>query len=397
MINIRELRPVHPFPARMAASIPLQKLTGARRPLTVVDPMNGSGTTVYMARALGHRAIGFDTDPLARVVARVWCGDLDEAKLRSTATRVWAKAERVWRSLPARHAYPCDADEETKQFVRYWFDLKNRKQLAALSREIAGVGDEVIAEQLWCALSRLIIVKQTGASLAMDVAHSRPHRVYRVAPMRAQERFLASVEFIIRAKRGQRAPGTYRIETADARLLPMQSCSADLVITSPPYLNAIDYLRGHKLSLVWMGFTIKQIRSLRATNIGSEVGVPPRVEHEAILAKVIDSGNAEPRLRKMMARYLVDMHAVLREADRILRPRCEAVFVVGDCTIRGSFVRNSKAIVELGELVGLRLVSSVRRRIPSARRYLPPPSTQLSGQALRSRMRTEAVITLVKR
>ncbi len=43
-----------------------------------------------------------------------------------------------------------------------------------------------------------------------------------------------------------------------------------MIITSPPYLNAIDYLRGHKLSLVWMGQSIARVRNIRSTNIGTE-------------------------------------------------------------------------------------------------------------------------------
>ena len=52
--------------------------------------------------------------------------------------------------------------------------------------------------------------------------------------------------------------------------IPIKDGIADLVVTSPPYLNAIDYLRGHKLSLVWMGHQIEELRELRSANIGSE-------------------------------------------------------------------------------------------------------------------------------
>jgi hypothetical protein len=396
MIEVRQLRPVHPFPARMAASIPLEKLTAAKGRLTVVDPMSGSGTTIYLARALGHRAIGFDSDPLACVVSRVWCGDLDESGLRSAAQGVWAESEKIWRTLPACRAYPRNADDETKKFVRYWFDRVNRRQLAALSIAISNVKERNVAEQLWCALSRLIIVKHAGASLAMDVSHSRPHRVYKTAPIKAQDRFLSSIEHIIRTKHGHKATGSYRIEVADARELPMRASSADLVITSPPYFNAIDYLRGHRLSLVWMGMTIPQIRGLRRTNIGAEIGACLNPAHEFILDKMIDRERTGNRSARMIARYLSDMHQVLRETARILKPGGEAIIVVGDCAIRGSFVRNSTAVVELGGLVGMKLISATRRRILAAKRYLPPPSTQRSDQPLGNRIRTESVITLAK-
>ena len=57
---------------------------------------------------------------------------------------------------------------------------------------------------------------------------------------------------------------------ADARQLPIDDESVDLVITSPPYANAIDYMRAHKFSLVWFGEPISELSALRATYIGSD-------------------------------------------------------------------------------------------------------------------------------
>lgn len=70
------LRPIHPFPARMAPSIVQQRLRSKEK-LRVLDPMAGSGTTIVAARLAGHRAVGFDTDPLALVIAEAWSSDVD--------------------------------------------------------------------------------------------------------------------------------------------------------------------------------------------------------------------------------------------------------------------------------------------------------------------------------
>jgi len=61
--------PVHPFPARMAPEIVCSIVKGTRRPLTVLDPMMGSGTVVALAQSRNHQAIGIDIDPLASVSA----------------------------------------------------------------------------------------------------------------------------------------------------------------------------------------------------------------------------------------------------------------------------------------------------------------------------------------
>src|SRR6185369_2834902 len=61
------------------------------------------------------------------------------------------------------------------------------------------------------------------------------------------------------------------IKRGDARnLSSISNESIDKVITSPPYLNAIDYMRGNKFSLVWLGFSIPGLRDIRSNSIGAE-------------------------------------------------------------------------------------------------------------------------------
>ena len=54
--------------------------------------------------------------------------------------------------------------------------------------------------------------------------------------------------------------------------LPLEDASVDLIITSPPYAsNAIDYMRAHKFSLVWLGYPIDNLSKKRKEYIGGEM------------------------------------------------------------------------------------------------------------------------------
>ena len=79
------------------------------------------------------------------------------------------------------------------------------------------------------------------------------------------------VDNCISQNRPNRGPST-SIHAGDARNLPLKDGSVDLVLTSPPYLNAIDYMRCSKFSLVWMGHSIGGLRRIRTDSIGSEAG-----------------------------------------------------------------------------------------------------------------------------
>jgi hypothetical protein len=392
--RVARLRPVHPFPARMAPEIALAGLKSSRK-LRVLDPMAGSGTSLILARILGHAAVGYDQDPLALLIARTWCSKSSGSGLRAALASTVGAAQARWTTFKP---YPCAADSETRRFVRYWFDLKTRKKLAALAAVISGYEDHLLRTQLWCAFSRLIIVKDNGVSLARDVSHSRPHRSYERAPADPFILFPTAGEYIIKSLAAlPRSAGTVRLAKGDARNLPTRTGSIDLVITSPPYLNAIDYLRGHRMSLVWMGHGVKQLREMRSNAVGAEIGhreIPDELQSAKLaIGRVPD---LHPRISRMINKYIVDMNLVIGEIARVLRPDGKAVLVIGNSTLRGAFLKNSDLMIELGRINGLSLAKWQRRRIPVSKRYLPPPSSQTSLMPLSSRMRTEVVLTFHK-
>lgn len=143
-------------------------------------------------------------------------------------------------------------DPETQEFIDYWFDRPTQLRLAALARAIVDQPND-LRVPLWCAFCRLIITKDAGASRARDVSHSRPHRARTHASFDPLDRFVFSAEVMLKRHRalGRRrpAPESLRLESADARALPLPDGSIDVVMTSPPYLQAIDYMRGHRFSL----------------------------------------------------------------------------------------------------------------------------------------------------
>jgi SAM-dependent methyltransferase len=394
--------PIHPFPARMAPGIALNALSSAQKPLRVLDPMMGSGTVLAMARAHGHYAIGVDVDPLAVLLARVWTTAADQEEIVEVGVAVLAKAKSIFGTLTYASAYPTDCTLETRKFLRYWFDEHARRQLAALTTAIGRVRRSPLRDALWCAFSRLIITKSSGASLAMDLSHSRPHKAFHRAPVKPFDGFPAAVAHVakncVSSKAPNRGPQTTTI-LGDARKLAAESNSFDLVLTSPPYLNAIDYIRCSKFSLVWMGHSIDELRDTRASSVGSEVSHEGALDDEAVKA-VIDDLGLRPKLssrnNSILSRYVWDMRDSLAEVSRVLKRGGQAVYVVGDSTIRGTFVRNSEIVRSVAELNNLTLIDRRSRALPANRRYLPPPKKASLPAALDTRMRREVILTFNK-
>ncbi len=399
MKKLEKLRPIHPFPARMAPGIAFDVLAEAKKPLRVLDPMMGSGTVLAVARSKGHRAIGIDIDPLAVLISKVWTTSVDPDAVQDKAVDVLDRAVDIFARLPTRNAYPRGADQLTRQFITYWFDDYARRQLTSLVMAIERVKDDTVRNLLWCAFSRLIITKQSGASLAMDLSHSRPHKSFARAPAKPFRNFLGMVNRVvpncIDKNSKNRGPATQTYE-GDARALPLESHSVDLVLTSPPYLNALDYIRCSKFTLVWMGYRIEELRRLRSQSVGTE-SCRAKIADDKDIAHLITDLKLRPALgtkdKRPLARYIYDMRLAVHEVSRVLKPGGRAIYVIGENTIKGTYIRNSHIVSAVAELAGLSLIERRVRRLPANRRYLPPPTSRHSVAALDARMRSEVILS----
>jgi SAM-dependent methyltransferase len=373
--------PVHPFPARMAPELALDRLPVSETAIHVLDPMMGSGTIPVLAGVRGHVATGFDLDPLAHLIATTWARPLDKTRYLDAAERV-SRAARQMGLTP-----PLFADDETREFADRWFDPVARGRLASLARAISSEA-QVLRPALWCAFSRLIITKDVGASLARDVSHSRPHRVRDTTDFNPVDKFERSAREVQRRHEllSPTRPGAARLDLglADARDLPVEDATVDMVMTSPPYLVAIDYLRGHRLTLVWMGYSIAALRDLRGTVIGAERSLRESGDHEDVLAAALGD-SAPDRAYGVLRRYVSDIVAVLREVGRVLKPSGIATFVVADATLFGLPVAVSSLLDTLAHKLEFERTEWYERELPADRRYLPPPKGAQGDLARRMR------------
>lgn len=385
----------------MAPELALRELGTLPKGSTILDPMAGSGTVLRQASFIGHRAIGFDMDPLAVLMSTVWTTPLSESASRvSTLLRSILKEASAQRPA-ALHLSWIDDDEETSTFVDYWFGEAQRAQLRTLSYSLSRLPKcgrsrtAHAADILRVALSRIIITKDRGASLARDVSHSRPHKVVASSNFDVFEAFERSVATVLRVLDEAPPPGNVRVLLGDARRLqPIANRSIDAVMTSPPYLNAIDYIRGHRLALVWMGYRVSELRSIRAESIGSERGLG--AEEASTIYSEIEKSMCPPgvlcsRHAAMVRRYARDLYAVMSEVARVLKRDGRAILVVGDSCLKDTFIRNSRGVACAARMVGLGLTKKSVRKLPLRRRYLPLPAD--SDAPLGGRMRTESILS----
>ena len=392
-------RYVHPFPARMAPQIALDALENVRPGARVLDPMCGSGTVLRAAMEFQLTALGRDLDPLAVLMSRVATTAVQPEQVIRMAEAVAYQARGIEESDEVTEALTVqeiDSGGRASEFVRFWFAPLQERQLRALTLSLPE-GRNSIADLLRLALSRTIVTKNRGASLARDVSHSRPHRVATSSQFDVIQGFISAVEWILRAIQNQ-PTGAASIQLGDARnLYDIDTNSIAAVVTSPPYLNAIDYMRGHRLALLWLGYSYEELADIRSSSIGAERAPDDGLETAPIDELIGAARFADSLSRRhinMLRRFAGDIELVLGEVARVLEPKGLAVVVIGNSMIKGTLIDNANVVLTAARLHGLQLRNRAERQLPPSSRYLPPPDAAPSS--LSRRMRSEIVLTLQK-
>lgn len=386
---------LHSFAARFPPQLPRYFIEALTAPGEIVlDPMAGSGTTVVEAALLRRKGIGVDLDPLAVLISKAKTTPVAAEKVIDAGKRVLIRAHRLLYDglRPESVLHP---DPATRDFVQYWFLARTQQELAALVQAIRGEEEPDVRRFLLVILSSIIVTKSGGVSLARDLAHSRPHRELDKPVPSALELFQARLR---RSRPDDSLPeGQVTIIHGDAQSLPLPDRSVHLVVTSPPYANAIDYMRAHKFSLVWMGKGIEELSRWRARHIGSERTRPVAPESLPPQTRgVVEELSAkDSRKALVLAKYFTEMKRVMQEIWRVLRPGAAAIFVVGTSTMRGINVQTPFCLAEIAAQVGFDLTGITERRLDRDRRMMPARHGE-NRSAIEQRMHHEYVIGLIK-
>jgi DNA modification methylase len=241
--------------------------------------------------------------------------------------------------------------------------------------------------------------------MARDLAHSRPHLVRSKIPKDAIEQFeKRTLKNIMNIKEiNIKETENVRIGLADARDLSLKipNESVDLIVTSPPYANAIDYVRAHKFSLIWLGKTVKELKDRRATYIGADNAgktiyssqLPDYVEN--LICKVSEKDHNKS---KVLRKYFVEMGQVLKEMHKVLKSGSSSIIVIGSSIIKGIDIQTHKCIAEIAESLEnpFILAATCRRNIDRNKRMMPARFGNKNGSSIENRMHEEFVVGLYK-
>lgn len=354
LVQPRLLRdaPIHNwfvFPHSFAPALVADVIESLRVPLraTVGDPFVGSGTTALTAQLLGREARASDLMPLAVLSTRVKTTAIDSDALDTGI-----------RGLRLPTAKVCVDRFGT---VEQAFEPRQLDEIDRIITWIVGQDVPAVSDFLSLALARAIEphskLRKSGGWLKRvpSEADSGP-----ILPT-----FKAVVSRMIADVRVRQPLRPVQVSVADARELPWEDQSVDLILTSPPYLNKHDYTRVFCLELaIACRLDWGEIKALRHGTLRSHVeSHDPPGGDQATYQPVDDWLNNAPdsldrRLPRLVRGYFQDMADVLRETKRVLRPAGAVVMVVGDVRFAGTMLPVAELLDHVGKRVGLEPIGS---------------------------------------
>ena len=301
----------------------------------VLDPFSGKGTAPLEACLNGRIGVGNDLSPEAYVLTR--------AKVRPVPYR------RVleWIEYARRRIDPSGYRvSEVSDDVRAFFSAYTLRQILAVRDLIKETEDGDLANFI-TALMLGILHGPTNIHLSVKCSHSfsmAPSYVRRYARRNGYSKPKRNVLRCLRAKaervfrdgipavRGQAF-------MVDARKLPIEDESVDLVLTSPPYFNMQTYAWDNWLRLWFLGYS-----------------------YEDVARKLFHS--------ESLWKFKKFMEEVLREIFRVLKWDRAAIIVLGRVRLRGRIVDMAGEVAPIAERIGFRVAGIISDSIPKSNKYL---------------------------
>ena len=305
----------------------------------VLDPFCGVGTTLLAAKQKGINSVGIDASPLAVFVSRTKTEDYSKEDREAVETF-------LARKLKTKEA----AERLTKHPLSWKFELfdpraafpkRNYNQILtirdAIEQEEGRVRNLLLLALLSILPQASIVVKDGGV---LKIKKSK-----RALP--AKEIFKRKVKKMLRELEERKAFGhAPRLFLGDARALDIPSESVDLIVTSPPYLNNIDYSKIYGLELSLLHMSRAEAEEVRMRAIRSFIG--KSMEVQEMPPEVGEVGYKIP----IIGTYFKDMEGAIAEMHRVLKEDAEAHVIVSNSVIHETHVLVDEILGEIAERIG---------------------------------------------
>ncbi len=362
----------------------------------ILDPFAGCGTVLTQSKLNGYKSIGTELNPLLQFIAdiKVNSWDVSPKLLKETLS-----------SIPKNLRTP--APEFLKSENQF-----NKEVLRNLELLKGGIDSILTKTQEQAKVKNLILLAFSSILIDCSNLKRTPCLGYwknkKVAGNASWVLMEHKIKDICKDLEGLQVKYKKNI-FAESKVLLANAMEYrhkhlfDLIITSPPYMNGLDYVMNYKIEMAWLGFT-KEAKD--AKKVKDSLVVCDNISKGLVKtfaqsnAKYTNSWieeikvNIEENIKRrgnyrrldmpqIVHKYFDDMYKVMNSVANSLRANGRFVLVVGDSLIADVYVPTDLLLAKIGTERGLTI-----EKVEKAR-------NRRSGQIRNYRLR-ETIITLKK-
>lgn len=363
------------------------------RPVTF-DPFAGSGTVLVQSRLNGIETYGVELNPLLHFIGKT---KLDSWSVDNK------QFNKVASSLKFSQATNAPLFLKSHKHFNPGVIKTLEKIKGSIDRFEPGSSNEILTKNLLLLAFSSILIESSNLKRSPCLGYCKTKKIADDDPV-----------LFFRKKISEISEDLFKLSQKD---LPSTSCeiflndskdfthhkSYDLVITSPPYMNGMDYVMNYKIEMGWLNFaknhrelkTVKDkmvvcdnvskglIRDFKTDDSKFTNDWIDRIV-DNIRLNIIKRGSYRRQdMPEIVLKYFDDMYKIMKNTIHHIKPNGRFILVVGDSLIADEYVPTDLILAKMGKELGMKI-----EKIEKAR-------DRRSGQ-IRSYKLRETIITLHK-
>ncbi|MCL5030380.1 MAG: site-specific DNA-methyltransferase [Bacteroidetes bacterium] len=345
---------------------------------TILDPFCGSGTTLVESMISKNNSIGIDIDPLSCLISKVKTTPLNLRKLENIIS---------WLSESVSKSTKCKFTPATSN-IEHWFTTETITKLSNIRSRIDetttvfGKSKSVmdIKDFLLICFSSIIrrVSKADNESQKTYVSHTKPKTPEEVNSLFFKQLtyFKTRIEEFSKIVSKNNNSIIFNTNSTINFKEFSYNHKIDLVITSPPYIKAIDYIYNQMVELFWIGDLFElQTQTLQNTKKKLYIGSKhfhkkdyadfnplttylsiPHLDDKLISVFKSDTKNGHKH-SFLTYKYFLDMENHFINMGSLLKRGNKYIMVVGDSSVSNIFFNTSNYLVDIGKRNGFTLIN----------------------------------------
>ncbi len=332
----------------------------------ILDPFAGSGTTLLEASLQNISSFGTEIDQVAKLVIKVKTTKLQKEQI----TNIKTITKKIINKINSNTIKETEILLPDINNLNHWFTDDVLKHLGYIYYSIQKISDKDIKDFMLVAMASII----KKVSNADDIS-PKPYvsnKIKKTIPSVSKlyedtiNRFIEAINQLQNIDMGKVELG------GDATHIPLKDNSIDLAVTSPPYINAFDYVRTMRLENLWLHLTNENdLLQSKKKYIGTESFCSKDEEKDLEIlndsellnqyySKIFD---IDKKRALVVKKFFEEMKKNLQEVYRVLKKDSKYIIVIGNCCIRKVDIDSWKVLEDLSRVIGFTYINHISYEI----------------------------------